>query len=60
MTDEEFKHLVEELQKGNRKAMGRLFLDHFDYCVKHLTKEFYSGNHYCSEDDAKDLSLIHI
>jgi len=57
MTDEEFKELVGELQKGNRKVMDRLFLDHFDYCVSHLTKEFYSGNHYCSEDDAKDTVM---
>ena len=57
MTDDEFKGLVKELQEGNLKGIDRLFLDHYDYCVKHLTKEFYSGNHYCSQDDAKDTVM---
>jgi len=57
MTNGEFKELVKQLQSGNLKAMDRLFLDHYEYCVKHLSKEFYSGNHYCSEDDARDTVM---
>ncbi|MEM6964305.1 MAG: hypothetical protein AAF573_06040 [Bacteroidota bacterium] len=59
MTDEAFKHLVEELQAGNEKVLDQLFIANYEYCVGRLTKEFHSrsGSHYCSNDDARDTVM---
>ena len=57
MTDEEFNKLVEQLQAGNEQVLDTLFIAHYEYCVNQLTKEFNSGNHYCSSDDAKDIVM---
>ena len=57
MTDEAFNQLVKELQAGNEKVLDQLFIKHYEYCVNHLCKEFHSGNHYCSGDDARDTVM---
>lgn len=57
MTDEAFNQLVKELQAGNEKVLDQLFIEHYEYCVNHLSKEFHSGNHYCSTDDARDTVM---
>ena len=57
MTDAAFHQLVKELQAGNEKVLDQLFIEHYEYCVNHLSKEFHSGNHYCSTDDARDTVM---
>ncbi len=57
MTDAAFHQLVKELQGGNEKVLDQLFIEHYEYCVNHLSKEFHSGNHYCSTDDARDTVM---
>jgi len=57
MTDEDFQHLVKELQGGNEKVLDQLFIENYEYCVNHLCKEFHSGNHYCSNDDSRDTVM---
>lgn len=57
MTDTAFNQLVKELQTGNEKVLDQLFIEHYEYCVNHLSKEFHSGNHYCSTDDARDTVM---
>lgn len=57
MTDEAFQQLVKDLQAGNEKVLDALFIANYEYCVNHLTKEFRSGSHYCSTDDARDTVM---
>jgi len=57
MTNEAFNQLVKELQAGNEKVLDQLFIEHYEYCVNHLSREFHSGNHYCSTDDARDTVM---
>ncbi|MDG1434491.1 MAG: sigma-70 family RNA polymerase sigma factor [Saprospiraceae bacterium] len=57
MTNEAFNQLVKELQAGNEKVLDQLFIKHYEYCVNYLSREFHSGNHYCSNDDARDTVM---
>jgi len=57
MKDEAFNQLVKELQTGNEKVLDQLFIEHYEYCVNHLSREFHSGNHYCSTDDSRDTVM---
>ena len=57
MTDAQFQELVEALKKGDEQLLDKLFMDHYEYAVAYLVKEFPSGNYQCSEDDAKDVFM---
>ena len=45
------------LDKNIDTFLDQVFLDHYEYCIRYLCKQFASGNYYCGEDDAKDVFM---
>lgn len=57
MTDTEFQKIIKALQSGNEKPLDQIFLDHYQYSIAYLIREFGSGTFQCSDDDAKDVFM---
>ena len=52
MTDEQFRHLIEDLQQGRTERFGQFFLENYNDAVNRLVKRFG-----CQLADAEDLVM---